>query len=416
MAIYTLFTKDFRLREESSKLIAILSFFLISILLIIFHILVDLNLYYFYFFILLLIIIFSFFSIKNEEGLAIFLFGNSLLLAIGPGAIKLKRVLESYFDVFSSLSYLSLSYLSFALAWIGLFYIFYLSYSKIYHLREKRILKHIYPFCTIYDWYKSIRRKHTYELEMDDRTVNEKSFDSLPKPLKNRLSGLTHLKQEGYSFLLIFDESINPTTYGIKFCLDGLINEEYINYVCVDKHPYEIYDKIKDYSNDFDSSDFTIIDVFSPNFGFDDGINIDKNRKITNQGFRVINAKTVAGIHTAINKAFKITEKKVKEGEKSTRPPCRMIWESLSSLADVSSIEMIKIFLTHVVPSERNYGMISVFIEYKNTSPEILNLLRKLVDAVIFLDMKDGKISARVEKMNHAVIDEDLYKGLEWDI
>ena len=72
---------------------------------------------------------------------------------------------------------------------------------------------------------------------------------------------------------------------------------------------------------------------------------------------------------------------------------------------------MIKIFLSHVIPSERNYGMISVFIESENTDPEILNLLKKLVDAVIYLDYENGKVMAKVKKMNS--IDIELDKGYE---
>ncbi len=55
VAIFTLFTKDFRLKEESSKLIFVLFLFLISITLTIFQILKNNNINYFSVFLVLLI-------------------------------------------------------------------------------------------------------------------------------------------------------------------------------------------------------------------------------------------------------------------------------------------------------------------------------------------------------------------------
>ncbi|WAM22395.1 MAG: hypothetical protein OI717_00270 (plasmid) [Candidatus Methanoperedens sp.] len=400
VAIFTLFTKDFRLKEESSKLIFVLFLFLISITLTIFQILTNNNINYFSIFIVLLIIILFTIGYRNEE--------NFYILIIISLAILIAGYISFYYDGILSF----LSYSAFGFGWLGLFYIFYISYTKIFHLREKRTLKHLWPFYQLNEWRKRIKKDEHYELNMDERKINENTFKSLPVKIKDELSKLDFLKERGYSFLLIMNEKINPINYGLMFSSDGLDNKEYINYVCVDKHPAIIFNQIKNLGN-FNKDYFIFIDVFSPNYGFDDGINIDKNREINNQGYKIVTAKTVAGIHTGVNKAFKIVESNVKGTGKKTRPPCRMIWDSFSSLVDMSSKEMIKIFLSHVIPSERNYGMISVFIESENTDPEILNLLKKLVDAVIYLDYENGKVMAKVKKMNS--IDIELDKGYEWE-
>ena len=398
IAIYTLFTKDFRLKEDSSKLIFVIFLFSISITLTIFQIIKNDNIMYFSFFLGLLITLVMIIAIKNEENLAIVTFINVILLIIG--------LITVLFDEIVSL----FSFSAFGFGWIGLFYIFYISYNKIYHLRDKRTLKNLWPFNEIDCTIKRLR-KHTYEYNPAERKINNNTFKSLPDQLGEKLSTFDSLKDGGYSFLLIFSEKVNSIEYGLKFCFDGLDNGEYINYVCADKHPYEIYKKIKHLSDEHKSK-FIFIDIFSPNYGFDDGINIRKNQEIKNNGFSIVPAKTIAGIHTSISKAFKIIESNVRNSPVKTRAPCRMIWDSFSSLTDVSSKEIIKIFLNHVIPSERNYGMISVFIESENTDPEILNILKRLVDAIIVLDHIDGKMSATIKKMSADNI--ELETEYEW--
>lgn len=398
IAIYTLFTKDFRLREDSSKLIFIIFLFSISITLTIFQIIKNDNILYFSYFVFLLILLIMIIGIKNEENMAIVTLINIIMLIISLITVLFDEILSFF------------SFSAFGFGWIGLFYIFYISYNKIYHLRDKRTLKNLWPFNEIDGGIKRLR-KHTYEYDLAERKIDENTFKSLPKQLGEKLSTFDSLKHDGYSFLLIFSERVNSIEYGLKFCFDGLDNGEYINYVCADKHPYEIYKKVKHLSSK-QKNKFIYIDIFSPNYGFDDGINIHKNQEIKNNGFNIVPAKTITGIHSSISKAFKIIELNVKKSSVRTRPPCRMIWDSFSSLTDVSSKEIIKIFLNHVIPSERNYGMISVFIESENTDPEILNILKRLVDAIIVIEYIDGKRIATIKKMSADNI--DLETKYEW--
>ena len=386
IAIYTLFTKDFRLKEDSSKLIFVIFLFSISITLTIFQIIKNDDIIYFSFFLGLLIILIIIIAIKNEENWAIVTFINAILLIIGLITVLFDEIVSFF------------SFSAFGFGWIGLFYIFYISYNKIYHLRDKRTLKNLWPFNEIDGGIKRLRG-HTYEYDLAERKIDKNTFKSLPDQLNEILSTFDSLKYGGYSFLLIFSERVNSIDYGLKFSFDGLDNDEYINYVCADRHPYEIYKKINHLNKD-QKSKFIFIDIFSPNYGFDDGINIRKNQEIKKNGFHIVPAKTIAGIHSSISKAFKIIESYVNSTPVKTRPPCRMIWDSFSSLTDVSSKEIIKIFLNHVIPSERNYGMISVFIESENTDPEILNILKRLVDVIIVLDHIDGKVIATIKKIS----------------
>ena len=196
VAIFTLFTKDFRLKEESSKLIFVLFLFLISITLTIFQILTNNNINYFSIFIVLLIIILFTIGYRNEE--------NFYILIIISLAILIAGYISFYYDGILSF----LSYSAFGFGWLGLFYIFYISYTKIFHLREKRTLKHLWPFYQLNEWRKRIKKDEHYELNMDERKINENTFKSLPVKIKDELSKLDFLKERGYSFLLIMNEKI----------------------------------------------------------------------------------------------------------------------------------------------------------------------------------------------------------------
>ena len=47
--------------------------------------------------------------------------------------------------------FLSASVILFICSWIGLFWTFLIAYSRIYHLKEKRFIKHIFPFRLFFD-------------------------------------------------------------------------------------------------------------------------------------------------------------------------------------------------------------------------------------------------------------------------
>ena len=58
--------------------------------------------------------------------------------------------------------------------------------------------------------------------------------------------------------------------------------------------------------------------------------------------------------------------------------------------------------------------MISIFIESENTDAEILNHLKKLVDAIICIEHnKEGEVIAKVTKMNYSDI--EFEKKYDWE-
>src|SRR5207248_185942 len=73
--------------------------------------------------------------------------------------------------------------------------------------------------------------------------------------------------------------------------------------------------------------------------------------------------RTYAGVHTAIAVAFN----KIKAADtrtRETRTPTLLLYEGCSALIDLESDQQYRIFVRHVLPSERLWGgMFTVFVE-----------------------------------------------------
>jgi hypothetical protein len=105
-----------------------------------------------------------------------------------------------------------------------------------------------------------------------------------------------------------------------------------------------------------------VIDAYSPHFAFLDSIYPKKDRELESLDItRIPSRMTYAGMHTASSRAFKTIQKKVKDTD---RNPTLVIYEDSYALSDLESAEQYRIFVRHVMPSERMWdGMFTVFLE-----------------------------------------------------
>ena len=105
-----------------------------------------------------------------------------------------------------------------------------------------------------------------------------------------------------------------------------------------------------------------VIDAYSPHFAFIDSIYAKKDRDLDALGVvRVTSTMTYAGIHSASSKAFNLFKRS--SGD-ITRKPTLVIYEGTYALTDLESAEQYRIFVRHVVPSEKMWGgMLTVFLE-----------------------------------------------------
>ena len=105
-----------------------------------------------------------------------------------------------------------------------------------------------------------------------------------------------------------------------------------------------------------------VIDAYSPHFAFTDSIYPEKDRELHELFVTgVVSTMTYAGLHSAASRAFNLIPKKTDHEE---RRPTLVIYEDTYALADLESPEQYRIFLRHVLPSERMWGgMFTIFVE-----------------------------------------------------
>ncbi|WP_420403555.1 hypothetical protein [Nisaea sp.] len=154
----------------------------------------------------------------------------------------------------------------------------------------------------------------------------------------------------------------------IDLSLIFLKSNNLVQYLTASRHPIEFIGKLENAVKDRESewTDFqnriVAIDAYSPHFAFTDSIYEKKSQAIEELGVTLIESSmTYAGMHSASSKAFNALKKK---SQSDTRTPTLVIYEGTQALADLESAEQYRIFVRHVIPSERMWGgMFTVFLE-----------------------------------------------------
>ncbi len=62
-----------------------------------------------------------------------------------------------------------------------------------------------------------------------------------------------------------------------------------------------------------------------------------------------------------------------------------MVYDSSSALALADSEEQVRIFLHHMLPTERSYGMLTLIVEHNGMSGNVMATMKSLVDRTITL-------------------------------
>lgn len=111
------------------------------------------------------------------------------------------------------------------------------------------------------------------------------------------------------------------------------------------------------------SKQIVVIDAYSPHFAFTDSWYPLKTGEVVELGVTYVRSgMTYAGIHSAAGRAFDKIRKQM--GNERHRDPTLVIYEDTGALSDLESSEQYRIFVRHVMPSERMWGgMFTVFLE-----------------------------------------------------
>lgn len=283
----------------------------------------------------------------------------------------------------------------FIIGWFGLFFVYYKAHIRIFHLRESIRLHHLRPF----RWIRRLRRQE-YEHEMEKRDVKGQL-----RSLSVKLSDAARKEiAKGYSFLLTGDDENRILDTVFELILDGLEKDETVNFVCINKHPIQVWERMKHNSRFSDMeekirNDFIIIDAYTPNYGFDDEINELRLRELERGGVKVVRGKTIPGIHSATASAFNLTKQKEKKKEREVRRPNRMVYDSISTLSHISSVEGIQVFFNHMIPAEKLYGMWTFIIEYSGCDIEIMKTVERLVDSIFEFDVENKDNPPNIKKL-----------------
>ena len=256
-------------------------------------------------------------------------------------------------------------------------YVFLNTYNQIYNLRINKAWKFFKP---IRELRRLLGSHKFYEAEVDKR---ESSSLSLFKKYfgDEEVSRLS----KGGSILLLCNSPDSSSQFVDELIAERLLQKETINYVCAHRHPISVWERIQQkHSLGTDQlRDLIFIDAYSPSYAFTDDTHEENDRKLGTQGIRTVKAKTFSGLHTAMAKAFNIIKQNEKAKGRAARRPMTVIYAYTSALCEFESFEQFKVFWWHVIPSESSYGIITIIIESEYIDKAILDSLKQRVDFCI---------------------------------
>lgn len=182
----------------------------------------------------------------------------------------------------------------------------------------------------------------------------------------------------------------------------------WMQYISCGRHPSELVSRLNGNANSNSNNEswfsaakkrLVAVDAYSSNYGFTDSIYEKWRLWLTREhNITVVKAEgSYAGLHTASAKAFNVIKKSTNKQVpgNNERMPALVIYESPYAISDRESVEQYKIFIRHVLPSERLMGgMFTVFIESVIPNEE-WDLISSYVDVAV--DLTQDKRAASNE-------------------
>jgi hypothetical protein len=276
-----------------------------------------------------------------------------------------------------------------------LFGVFLPTYNQVYNLRTNKLYKHFPPISTLRSIVAPDKQYETGPPE-GRSNVQFGAFEELLTPEERASLG------RGGAVLLT-----GASTQQLMLDVMGLIverirHDETVNYVCCDQHPNEVWEILRpSFASDLVRlrRSLVFVDGYSPSFAFTDDIQKENDKKLKADGVRIEKARSFAGLHTAVNKAFNITKDETTRSGVRKRGPLLMVYAHTSALCDFESVEQFRVFWRHVIPSERSYGMATFIVEDEHAGAEILGPLKQRVNFVItYHRADDGTVTLKREK------------------
>lgn len=269
-----------------------------------------------------------------------------------------------------------LGLVSYISGWFCLIRLFYKIYGSLYHLRNKRFLKYTKLINIIYD--KFFHNQY-YEENYQTRH-NIKLSNYLDETMQSKI--IEKVKNGG-SILVLFEAYEDIEKISLDFVLSAIESKETVDYIVTTKPPTSICELISDENIRDVTKKLSIIDSFSYHYSFDDKVLKHRKVRFAKKGFKFYDASSFSDIHSSANSSWYRFRETCAQEENEYRIPHRSIYNNLSSLIDFSSVEQYYLFITHVLNSEKSYGMITVFFEPKYLNKDVLSRLETISDVVL---------------------------------
>lgn len=228
---------------------------------------------------------------------------------------------------------------------------------------------------SIYRFFKNIRRRHSSkkEYEYNAERLTQDSIDELVERTKassGKPDAVVLRKDLGsVSLAMALDHHGQSNKVLAALCVGFLKREYTVQYMTASRHPLEFVEYLnvaleeEGMSLQKVADHIIVVDAYTPHFGFADSI-YEKTTRVLESQHGVTNLRSrvsFAGVHSASGKAFNIMKER---SSSSIRKPTIVIYENMYALSDLESPEQYRVFVRHVLPSERLWGgMFTVFTE-----------------------------------------------------
>jgi hypothetical protein len=327
------------------------------------------------------------------------------------------KFFESRFNVTAAVLSL-LSVVLFAVGIIIVFFRVWKARNRKLNFRDDNSFKNLGAVRWIKNAWRSFRSKPSYA--HDPARFQEPLVQGILRTVADKPSALSHLKatlerNAKIEFPLSISGMCRVSTFSgvddvlTKLALCFLNNDCWVQYATCARHPVEFvwqlraaYESDKSKGKDWRevSNQIIAVDAYSPHFGFADTIHDRMTGKLKQMGIECLTAKaSYAGVHTAAARAFnKLRLRSETQQGGGVRKPTLTIYEGVNAIVDLESAEQYRIFIRHVLPSERLWGGMFTFIVEAAIADHDLALLLSYVDFFLDLRQNGETVSNRPER------------------
>lgn len=291
-----------------------------------------------------------------------------------------------------------LSYLLLILSVAAVLFGIWRLHNRVRNFRTDNLFKNLSIIRRLRLKWRKLKARKAYEHDVDPippellQTITEfpefegSGIDLDSGPLENGGQEFSR------SIAVISPSYVAGDELSVKIAYEFLNAGTWVQYTACSRHPAEFIEALYSHCEKKERSwsdladRIVVVDGFTPHFGFTDSVHWEMNHHLARERrIKVITtSQSFAGIHSGAAKAF--NELKQRQDGNTPRQITLVCYEGVSALADFESLDQYRIFIRHVVTSERLWGgMITLFLEDRTCEERERRLLSSYVSACLEL-------------------------------